>query len=143
VTLFAGECEKEIIMPIERLSPELERIASLDQEVEVLGRGFVGGEGPLWWKEGGYLLFSEVRGNRRMKWSPEEKVDVEGNVYCTGPGGIWIMDSSGQHLGTIVTGVAHTTNLAWGGEDWKTLFITTPELLTRIQLKIPGIPGPR
>ncbi len=301
-------------MPIEQLSPELERIASLDQEVEVLGRGFVGGEGPLWWKEGGYLLFNEVRGNRRMKWSPEEgvtvfheptnnangltrdpqgrlimceggarrvtrmepdgsitvvannyhgrrlnrpndvvvksdgsiyftdpgapapgmdldfagvyrvspdlgtsnllvrdfvlpnglafspdertlyindsqgvlvrddifrsvghirafdvrangmlangrvlcelrgeqsgipdgmKVDVEGNVYCTGTGGIWIMDSSGKHLGTILTGVEHTTNLAWGGEDWKTLFITTPEILTRIQLKIPGIPVPR
>ena len=41
------------------------------------------------------------------------KVDVEGNVYCTGPGGIWILNSSGQHLGTILTEVEHTTNIAW------------------------------
>lgn len=300
-------------MPIEQVSPELERIVSRDQEVEVLGTGYVGGEGPLWWHEGQYFLFSEVRGNRRRKWSagegvtlvqeptnnangltrdpqgrlitceggarrvtraepdgsttvianeyhglplnrpndvvvksdgsiyftdpggpspdtdldfagvyrvspdlgainllvrdyvlpnglafsPDEsilyindsqglrvrddifrsighidafdvrsngmlanrrvfcelrgelsgipdgmKVDVEGNVYCTGPGGVWVMDANGKHLGTILTGVEHTTNIAWGGEDWKTLFITTPETLARIQLKIAGMPVP-
>jgi len=70
------------------------------------------------------------------------KVDVEGHVYCTGPGGVWIMDASGKHLGTILTGVAHTTNIAWGGADWKMLYITTPASLARIQLKIAGIPVP-
>ena len=301
-------------MPIEQVSPELERIVSLDQEVEELGSGYIVGEGPLWWQEGGYLLFSEVRGNRRRKWAPGEgvtvlqeptnnangltrdpqgrlimceggarrvtrmepdgsvtvvahsyhgrrlnrpndvvvksdgsiyftdpggpapeldldfsgvyrvspdlgsinlvvrdfvlpnglafspderilyindsqgvtvreddifrsvghikafdvrtngmlangrvfcelrgertgipdgmKVDVEGHVYCTGPGGVWIMDASGTHLGTIVTGVAHTTNLAWGGADWKTLYMTNLASLARIQLKIAGIPVP-
>ncbi|MDA1127674.1 MAG: SMP-30/gluconolactonase/LRE family protein [Chloroflexi bacterium] len=300
-------------MPIERLSPELDRIVSPDQEVEVLGTGYFVGEGPLWWKEDQHLLFSEVRGNRRRKWSaaegvslvqddtnnangltrdpqgrliiceggarrviriepdgsttvvankyhglrlnrpndvvvksdgsiyftdpggpspdndldfsgvyrvspdlgdinllvrdyvlpnglafsPDEsilyindslgllvrddmfrslgridaydvratgmlanrrvfcelrgemsgipdgmKVDVEGNVYCTGPGGVWIMDPSGKHLGTILTEVEHTTNMAWGGEDWKTLFITTFETLARIELKIAGMPVP-
>ena len=69
------------------------------------------------------------------------KVDVEDNVYCTGPGGIWIMDASGTHLGTIPTGA--TTNMAWGGEDWKTLFFTTHPTMGRIQLKIPGVPVPR
>jgi len=67
---------------------------------------------------------------------------VEGNVYCTGPGGVWVMDANGKHLGTILTGVEHTTNIGWGGEDWKTLFITTPETLARIQLKIAGMPVP-
>ena len=300
-------------MPIEQVLPELERIVSRDQEVEVLGTGYVGGEGPLWWHEGQFFLFSEVRGNRRRKWSagegvtlvqeptnnangltrdpqgrlitceggarrvtraepngsttvianeyhglplnrpndvvvksdgsiyftdpggpspdtdldfagvyrvspdlgainllvrdyvlpnglafsPDEsilyindsqglrvrddifrsighidafdvrsngmlanrrvfcelrgelsgipdgmKVDVEGNVYCTGPGGVWVMDANGKHLGTILTGVEHTTNIGWGGEDWKTLFITTPETLARIQLKIAGMPVP-
>ena len=300
-------------MPIEQVSPELERIVSLDQEVEVLGTGYIVGEGPLWWQEDQSLLFSEVRGNRRWKWSASEgmslvqestnnangltrdpqgrlvmcvagarrvtrvehdgsatviassyhgrplnrpndvvvksdggiyftdpggpspdtdldfagvyrvspdlgtinllvrdyvlpnglafspdertlyindsqgllvrddmfrslghidafdvrpngmlanrrlfcelrgersgipdgmKVDVEGNVYCTGPGGVWVMDSSGKHLGTILTEVEHTTNMAWGGDDWKTLFITTFETVARIQLKIPGLPVP-
>ena len=300
-------------MPIEQIAPGLESIVALDQEVEELGRGFIGGEGPLWWREGEYFLFSEVRNNRRMQWSsaegvtvfheptnnangltrdpqgrlviceggarrvtrmepdgsitvvasnyrgqrlnrpndvvvksdgsiyftdpggpapdlgldfsgvyrvspdleainllvrdfvlpngltfsPDEsilyindsqgvlvrddifrsighikafdvrangmlangrvfrelrgegtgipdgmKVDVAGNVYCTGPGGVWVMDASGKHLGTILTGVEHTTNIAWGGDDWKTMFITTPATLARIELKIPGMPVP-
>ena len=300
-------------MPVEQVSSELERIVSLAQDVEVLGTGYVGGEGPLWWSEEQSLLFSEVRGNRRWKWSagegmtlvqeptnnangltrdpqgrlvmceggarrvtrvehdgsvtviagsyhgrplnrpndvvvksdgsiyftdpggpspdtdldfsgvyrvspdlsainllvrdyvlpnglafsPDEsilyindsqgvfvnndmfrsvghidafdvrpngmlanrrvfcelrgerpgipdgmKVDVEGNVYCTGPGGVWIMDATGKHLGTILTEVVHTTNIAWGGEDWRTLFITTPDTVARIRLQIPGLPVP-
>ncbi len=301
-------------MPFEQISPELERIVFPDQDVEVLGTGYAVGEGPLWWREDQSLLFSEVRGDRRWKWSADEgvtlvqeptnnangltrdpqgrlvmceggarrvtrveedgtltvvadsyhgrplnrpndvavksdgsiyftdpggpapdtdldfagvyrvspdlskinllardyvlpnglafspdesilyvndsqglfvdnqdmfrsignidafdvrpngmlsnrrvfcelrgdrsgipdgmKVDVEGNVYCTGPGGVWIMDAAGQHLGTILTEVEHTTNLAWGGDDWRTLFITTFETLARVQLKIPGLPVP-
>ncbi len=301
-------------MPIEQVSPELERIVSLDQEVEELGRGYSVAEGPLWHKEGGYLLFSDIRNNRRMKWtaqegitllqedtngangltwdpqgrmviceggarrmtrleadgsitviannyqgtllnrpndvvvksdgsiyftdpgapdpeldmdfcgvyrvspdlsditlvvrdfvlpnglmfSPDEsilyindsvgvlrrednmflsighirafdvqpdgtltndrvfselrsdrsgipdgmKVDVEGNVYCTGPGGLWVLDPSGKHLGTILTGAEQTTNNGWGGDDWKTMFITTMDAIFRIQLNIPGVPVP-
>ena len=69
------------------------------------------------------------------------KVDVEGNVYCGGAGGIWVMDSSGNHLGTIVHGQPTTTNLAWG-DDWKTLYITTWNTLARVRLRISGIPVP-
>ena len=301
-------------MPIEQLAPDMERIVSLDQQVEVLGTGYVIGEGPLWWYEDNCLIFSEVRGNRRWKWtvadgvtllqeptnnangltrdpqgrlvmcegglrrvsraeddgsitviagsyhglplnrpndvvvksdgsiyftdpggpapdtdldfagvyrvtpdlskinllvrdfvlpnglafSPDEsilyindsqglhvnndnmfrstgridafdvrpngmlsnrrvfcelegdrsgipdgmKVDVEGNVYCTGPGGIWVLDAAGNHLGTILTEVDHTTNMAFGGVDWKTLFITTAATVARVQLNVPGIPVP-
>ena len=71
------------------------------------------------------------------------KVDVEGNVYCTGPGGIWIIDPTGQHLGTILLGSHMATNLAFGADDWKTLFITTYNELGRIQMNIPGVPVPR
>jgi len=70
------------------------------------------------------------------------KVDVEGNVYCTGPGGIWIFDPHGTHLGTIATG-AQTTNVAWGDADWTTLYFTTWNAVGRIRTKIPGIPVPR
>ena len=300
-------------MPVEQTSLELERIVSLDQDVEVLSTGYVIAEGPLWWSDDGYLLFSEVRGSRRWRWSegegvtlvqeptnnangltrdplgrlvmceggarrvvrvehdgsttvvassyqgrrlnrpndvvvksdgsiyftdpggpspdtdldfagvyrvsadlsainllvrdyvlpnglafsPDErvlyvndsqgvfvnedmfrsvgridaydvrangmlanrrvlcelrgersgipdgmKVDVEGNVYCTGPGGVWVIDPTGRHMGTILTEVDHTTNMAWGGEDWRTLFITTAETMGRIQTKIPGMPVP-
>lgn len=70
------------------------------------------------------------------------KVDVEGNVYCMGPGGIWILDASGQRMGIILT-KEPTSNIAWGGADWKTLYFTTLTTLGRIQLKIPGVPVPR
>jgi len=70
------------------------------------------------------------------------KVDIAGNVYCTGPGGIWVLDPHGKHLGTILTG-AQTTNIAWGDDDWRTMFYTTRTTLGRIRLKIPGIPVPR
>ena len=293
-------------MPVEQVSPELEHIVSPDQEIEELGRDYQIAEGPIWYKEGGYLLFSDIRNNRRMKWAPGEgvslfrqptdeangltrdpqgrlvacehatrrvtrlehdgritvvadryqgkrlnspndvvahsnggiyftdpafpgivspaeveqefkgvyradpdgsvilvvsdfeapnglvfspdesilyiddslkghirafdvqadgslangrvfhelkgerpglpdgiKVDVEGNVYCTGPGGVWVLTPLGKHLGTILTGAEQTTNCAWGGDDWKTLFITTRNTLARISLKVPGIPVPR
>jgi gluconolactonase len=52
------------------------------------------------------------------------KVDQEGNVYYTGPGGIWLLDSVGKHLGTIPTQET-TTNMAWGDDDWSTLYFTT------------------
>ena len=291
-------------MPIEQVSPELERIVSPDQELEELGRGYRIAEGPVWYREGGYLLFCDWGNNRRMKWAPGEgvtlsheptnnatgltrdptgrliacepgarrvtrlepdgsttvvansyhggrlnrpndvatksdgsiyftdpegpdpeldldfagvyrvspdlgtinlvvgdfiypnglafstdesilyvddshrghirafdlepngmlnlatdrvfcelkgerpgvvdgiKLDVEGNVYCAGPGGVWIIDPNGKHLGTVLTGSWQTTNCAWGDEDWKTLYITTASRLGRIRLKIPGVPVP-
>ena len=294
-------------MPVQRVSPELDHILDSGQELEQLSTGHLTAEGPLWYQEGGYLLFSDIRNNRRMKWSPVEgvslfleptneangltrdlqgrliacehasrrvtrtepdgsitvvassykgwrlnrpndvvvksdgsiyftdpgvgvppeerqleysgvyrvtpdlgtltllvsgflapnglafspdesvmyvddyrmgelrafnvtalgtlepqpgpmflefnsdlpgvpdgmKVDVEGNIYCTGPGGVWILDPSGKHLGTILSGSDPTTNCAWGGEDLKTLFVTTRQSLFRIQIKVPGVPLPR
>ena len=298
-------------MPIEQLQPELDRIVSSDQEIEELGSGYGGAngpaEGPVWWKDGGYLLFSDIHNDRRMKWaegqgattfseptnqangltrdlqgrllacehasrrvtrmdpdgsitvvsnsyqgrqlnrpndvvvksdgciyftdpwtsqapaqqwdlgfsgvyrvtpdlgiitlllddcvvpnglafSPDEsvlyindtrrghirafdilpngtlakatdrvfcvlrgdregvpdgmKVDVEGNVYCGGSGGIWVIDPTGKHLGIIAHGQPATTNLAFGGDDWQTLFFTSRNTVGRVQLKIAGVPTP-
>jgi gluconolactonase len=70
------------------------------------------------------------------------KVDVEGNVYCGGSGGLWIMDSNGTKLGRIVHGAPATTNLGFGGADWKTLYFTSRNHLGSVNVKIPGIPVP-
>ena len=298
-------------MPIEQVAPELESIVAVSEEIQELGNGYGGdqgpAEGPLWWQEGGYLLFSDIHNDRRMKWAsgpgvtvfqehnnrangltrdpqgrllacehdsrrvsrqepdgsitvvansfqgrplnrpndvvvksdgsiyftdpwthrrpaeqweltfsgvyrlspdlgtltllvddflipnglaftPDEsvlyindsrrghirafdmqpngtlaratdrvfcdlrgerpgvpdgmKVDVQGNVYCGGSGGLWILDPSGKHLGTVVHGGPSTTNLAFGGDDWKTLFFTTWSSLGRVQTKIGGVPVP-
>jgi gluconolactonase len=70
------------------------------------------------------------------------KVDTAGNVYCGGAGGLWIMDAHGKKLGRIVHGAAATTNLAFGGDDWKTLYFTSRNHLGAVNVKIPGIPVP-
>ena len=295
-------------MPIERVSPNLDRLLSVDQEMQELGDGFGGdggpAEGPLWWSDGGYLLFSDIHNNRRMKWSPDEgvtlfqqptnhangltrdlkgrllacehssrrvtrqdsdgeitvianryrgsrlnrpndvvvksdgsiyftdpgwpapgldldysgvymvspdlgeimllvgdfitpngiafspdesvlyvndtrrahirsfevqpngtlalasdrvlcdlsgdrpgvpdgmKVDVEGNIYCGGSGGVWVIDADGNHLGTIAHGHDASTNVAFGGDDWKTLFFTTWNTVGSVRVNIPGMPVP-
>jgi len=296
---------------IEQVAPELERIVSTSERIEYLADGYGGAqgpaEGPLWWKEGGYLLFSDIHNNRRMKYetgagvsllqeptnrangltrdlqgrliacehdsrrvtrqeldgsitviansfqgrrlnrpndvvvksdgciyftdpwtspaapeqwdltfagvyrvtpdlgtfslltddfvlpnglafSPDEsvlyindtrrghirvfdllpngmlakhtdrvfadlrgpepgvpdgmKVDVEGNVYCGGAGGIWVMDKTGKKLGRIVHGAPATTNLAFGGGDWKTIYFTSRNHLGSVRVKVPGVQVP-
>src|SRR5690349_15787343 len=65
---------------IEQLAPELDGIISKSEPIQELASGFGGelgpAEGPLWWKEGGYLLFSDIHNNRRMKYEPGKGVSL-------------------------------------------------------------------
>jgi gluconolactonase len=70
------------------------------------------------------------------------KVDQAGNVYCGGSGGLYIFDPKGKKLGRIVHGFPDTTNLAFGGDDWKTLYFTTHDNLSAVNLRIAGMPVP-
>jgi gluconolactonase len=70
------------------------------------------------------------------------KVDVAGNVYCGGSGGIYILDPKGKKLGRIVHGYPATTNIGFGGDDWKTLFFTSRSALGAVNLKVAGVPVP-
>ncbi|MBN1640867.1 MAG: SMP-30/gluconolactonase/LRE family protein [Anaerolineae bacterium] len=67
------------------------------------------------------------------------KVDLHGNVYCTGPGGIWVVAPSGSVLGVIEIPEA-PANLAWGDADLKTLYVTARTGLYRIRLTTGGAP---
>jgi len=64
------------------------------------------------------------------------KVDTKGNIWATGPGGIFIFTPTGEQLGTIVTGVP-TANLAWG-DDGSTLYITANHAVWRVNTKTKG-----
>ena len=66
------------------------------------------------------------------------KADVNGNLYLSAPGGVWIFDASGKHLGTI-RAPKPVHNFAWGGEDGRTLYLCARSALYRVQLLIPGI----
>ena len=66
------------------------------------------------------------------------KVDTHGNVYLTGPDGIWVFAPDGTHLGIILV-PERAANLAWGGVDWADLFITASTSVYRIACKSRGI----
>jgi gluconolactonase len=67
------------------------------------------------------------------------KVDVEGNVYCTGSGGIWVFAPTGRKLGRIVLPEL-PANVAWGGPDWRTLFATSRTGVYRLRVEVAGLP---
>ncbi|PYM19665.1 MAG: gluconolactonase [Candidatus Rokuibacteriota bacterium] len=69
------------------------------------------------------------------------KVDVEGRVYCTGPGGTWVFAPDGKRLGIIRTPEV-PANLAFGGPDLRTLFFTARTSLYTLRVKVPGQPHP-
>jgi gluconolactonase len=68
------------------------------------------------------------------------KCDSEGNLYCTGPSGIWVHRSDGRVLCRLKL-KGHATNFAFGDDDWKTLYITMIGSVTRTRLKIAGVPS--
>jgi gluconolactonase len=65
------------------------------------------------------------------------KVDEQGNLYVTGPGGIWVFDADGDRLGTILVPEA-AANLNWGDADWRTLYITASTSVYRVRTKVAG-----
>ncbi len=66
------------------------------------------------------------------------KVDRQGNVYVSGPGGLWVISSEGKHLGTIIA-PKHIHNMAWGDEDGKTLYLCAQSSLYKMRLNNPGV----
>ena len=66
------------------------------------------------------------------------KCDEQGNIWVTGPGGVWVISADGEHLGTVQV-PENTGNLTWGGADWRTLFIPSSTSLYAVKTKV----GPR
>lgn len=65
------------------------------------------------------------------------KVDLRGDVYASGPGGVWAISPAGKHLGTI-RAPELPANMAWSDADRKTLYLTARTGLYRIKLKVAG-----
>lgn len=66
------------------------------------------------------------------------KTDRAGNLYVSGPGGLWIISAAGKHLGTIVAPKL-AANFAWGGADGRTLYLTARSTLYRMDMLVPGV----
>jgi gluconolactonase len=64
------------------------------------------------------------------------KMDVQGNMFTTGPGGVWVFSAAGKHLGTIKM-PEQPANVAWVG-DWQTLVMTAETSVYRIRTTVAG-----
>jgi gluconolactonase len=82
-------------------------------------------------------LFGKEEGPPRSGVPDGMKVDVKGNLYVTGPLGIWVWDPAGNHLGTIVLPES-VANLAWGDRDDQTLYITARTSIYRLRTRTKG-----
>jgi gluconolactonase len=82
-------------------------------------------------------IFGEEPGGKGDGVPDGIKVDKEGNLYVTGPKGIWVWDAQGHHLGTIAM-PEQPANLAWGDSDYGTLYITATTSVYRLPTKARG-----
>ena len=88
----------------------------------------------------GRVLFNaqSLKSTERKGSCDGMKVDTNGNIWTTGPGGVLIISKDGKHLGSILTGQA-TANCAFGGEDRSTLYITADMFLLRVKTLAKGL----
>jgi gluconolactonase len=82
-------------------------------------------------------IFGEEPGAKGEGVPDGMKVDTLGNLYVTGPKGIWVWDPPGHHLGTIIL-PEQPANLAWGDMDYGTLYITATTSVYRLRTKAKG-----
>lgn len=117
------------------LSPDEKHlyVGNWDPQRRIVMRYEVQGDGSL---TNGRVFFD-------MTTSPGEdaidgiKVDRRGNLYVSGPGGLWIISAEGKHLGTV-SAPEHPHNMAWGDDDGRTLYLTAQTGLYRLRVNVPG-----
>lgn len=82
-------------------------------------------------------IFGEEPGGKHEGVPDGMKVDKDGNLFITGPKGIWVWDAKGNHLGTIAM-PEQPANLTWGDKDYRTLYITATTSVYRLETKTTG-----
>jgi gluconolactonase len=82
-------------------------------------------------------IFGEEKGNKGEGVPDGMRVDRKGNIFVTGPKGIWVWDPQGHHIGTIVM-PEQPANLTWGGAHYDTLYITATHSVYKLRTKTKG-----
>ena len=82
-------------------------------------------------------IFGKEPGGEKEGVPDGIKVDKKGNLFVTGPKGIWVWDASGNHLGTIVV-PEQPANLTWGDKDYRTLYVTATTSVYKLRTKTDG-----
>lgn len=85
---------------------------------------------------GGRLFFEGIGSGIIEEGIPDGmKCDERGNVWVTGPGGVWVISPEAEHLGTVEV-PENVGNIAWGGPDWRTLYMPSTTSLFRVPTKV-------
>jgi gluconolactonase len=108
-------------------------VGNWDEKKKVVNRYPVNGDGTL----GKGEMFFDMTSAPGEDAIDGVKVDTRGNVYVSGPGGLWILDASGKHLGTL-RGPEHPHNMAWGDTDGRTLYLAAQTGIYRLRLNVAG-----
>ena len=108
-------------------------VGDWDEKKKVVNRYPVNGDGTL----GKGELFFDMTSAPGDDAIDGLKVDQRGNVYVSGPGGLWILDANGKHLGTL-RGPEHPHNMAWGDADGRTLYLAAQTGIYRLRLNVAG-----
>ncbi|HEV7281219.1 MAG TPA: SMP-30/gluconolactonase/LRE family protein [Pirellulaceae bacterium] len=111
-------------------------VANSDPKIAIWKRFPVRDDGTL---DNGQLFFDATdKVNAENPGLPDGMaVDAKGNVWATGPGGVWIFDPNGKPLGRIFTG-ERTSNCTFGGPNGTTLYMTVDDYLCRIETSVTG-----
>ena len=86
-------------------------------------------------------IFADMNEGERPGIPDGLKVDSQGNVYCTGPGGIWAFTPEGRKIG-VIEFPEQSVNFAFGGPDLRTLFCCAYTSVYTLRVKVPGQPHP-
>lgn len=108
-------------------------VGNWDERRKTVTRYPVNSDGTL----GSATLFHDLTQARGADAIDGIKVDQRGNVYVSGPGGLWILDEQGKALG-VLRGPEHPHNLAWGDPDGRSLYLTAETGVYRLRLNVAG-----
>jgi gluconolactonase len=112
-------------------------VSNWDLEHKVLMRYDVKSDGTL---ENGEVFYDFTSESEAVALDGV-KVDQRGNVYVSAPRGLWILSPEGKALGRIEP-PEHAANIAWGGQDGRSLYVTATTGLYRVKLSVPGVRPP-
>ncbi len=119
-------------------SPDQRQLIISDTQQQVIRRFDVHDDGSI---TGGAVLVDMRKAG--MPGNPDGMtIDADGRLWATGPGGIWVVDASGEVLG-VLRMPHQPSNLTFGGDGLSTLFVTAEAGLYAIQTSVAGVtPGP-
>jgi gluconolactonase len=89
----------------------------------------------------GQVFASSIRSETEPGVPDGMKCDATGNIWVTAPGGVWVYDSSGRRMGALSV-QEPVGNLAWGGDDFRTLFLTATQSVYAVTTKVGPRPEP-